>query len=83
MPKETVGQSKTLFWGISILKACSGSRSGLILAEIAGINALAPSTVHRLLVTLEGLANRCFRVLDGQRLHALQRLCCADQAAYD
>lgn len=39
MPKETVGQSKTLFRGLSILKACSGSRSGLTLVEIAGINA--------------------------------------------
>ena len=54
MPEETVGHSKTLVR--SILNACSSSRTGLTLVEIADITSLAPSTVHRLLATLE--ANR-------------------------
>jgi IclR family acetate operon transcriptional repressor len=53
MSEETGGQSKTLVRGLSILNACSGSRSGLTLVEIADATDLAPSTVHRLLATLE------------------------------
>jgi len=49
MSEETGGQSKTLVRGLSILNACSGSRSGLTLVEIADATELAPSTVHRLL----------------------------------
>jgi IclR family acetate operon transcriptional repressor len=53
MSEETGGQSKTLVRGLSILNVCSSSRSGLTLVEIAEATALAPSTVHRLLTTLE------------------------------
>jgi len=53
MSEQTSGQSKTLVRGLSILNACSGSRSGLTLVEIAEATELAPSTVHRLLATLE------------------------------
>ena len=53
MSEETSGQSKILVRGLSILNACSSSRSGLTLVEIADATDLAPSTVHRLLATLE------------------------------
>ena len=56
MSEETSGQSKTLVRGLSILNACSSSRSGLTLVEIADATDLAPSTVHRLLATLEAQA---------------------------
>ncbi len=56
MSEETSGQSKTLVRGLSILNACSSSRSGLTLVEIADVTDLAPSTVHRLLATLEAQA---------------------------
>ena len=56
MSEDTGGQSKTLVRGLSILNACSGSRSGLTLVEIAEATDLAPSTVHRLLATLEALS---------------------------
>ena len=50
-----LGQSKTLVRGLSILNECARSRGGLTLVEIAEATALAPSTVHRLLTTLEAL----------------------------
>ena len=53
MSEDISGQSKTLVRGLSILNACSSSRSGLTLVEIAEVTSLAPSTVHRLLKTLE------------------------------
>ena len=56
MSEDAGGQSKTLVRGLSILNACSGSRSGLTLVEIAEATDLAPSTVHRLLATLEALS---------------------------
>ena len=56
MSEETSGQSKTLVRGLSILNACSSSRSGLTLVEIADATDFAPSTVHRLLATLEAQA---------------------------
>ena len=56
MSEDAGGQSKTLVRGLSILNACSGSRSGLTLVEIADATDLAPSTVHRLLATLEALS---------------------------
>ncbi|MDC3032934.1 helix-turn-helix domain-containing protein [Litorivicinus sp.] len=46
MPEETGRQSKTLVRGLSILNACSSSRSGLTLVEFADTTDLAPSTVH-------------------------------------
>lgn len=55
MTDETGGQSKTLIRGLSILSACAGSRRGLTLVEIAEATDLAPSTVHRLLSTLESM----------------------------
>jgi Transcriptional regulator len=54
MGDEQAGQSKTLVRGLSILRACATSRHGLTLVEIAEHTELAPSTVHRLLTTLEG-----------------------------
>ena len=56
MSEDAGGQSKTLVRGLSILNSCSGSRSGLTLVEIAEATDLAPSTVHRLLATLEALS---------------------------
>lgn len=56
MSKNIDGQSKTLVRGLSILNACSSSRSGLTLVEISEATRLAPSTVHRLLATLEAQA---------------------------
>jgi len=56
MSEDAGGQSKTLVRGLSILNACSGSRSGLTLVEIAEATDLAPSTAHRLLATLEALS---------------------------
>ena len=56
MSENLSGQSKTLVRGLSILNACSSSRSGLTLVEIAGATSLAVSTVHRLLATLEAQA---------------------------
>ena len=53
MSEDIGGQSKTLVRGLSILNVCSSSRSGLTLVEIAEATSLAPSTVHRLLATLE------------------------------
>ena len=55
MSDEQGGQSKTLVRGLSILRACATSRQGLTLVEIAEHTELAPSTVHRLLSTLEAL----------------------------
>lgn len=55
MGDEQAGQSKTLVRGLSILRACATSRQGLTLVEIAEHTGLAPSTVHRLLSTLESL----------------------------
>lgn len=52
MSEKTGGQLKTLVCGLSILNACSGSRSGLTLFEMADATDLIPSTVHRLLATL-------------------------------
>ena len=53
MSEDHGGQSKTLIRGLSILTACADSRRGLTLVEIAEATDLAPSTVHRLLATLE------------------------------
>lgn len=53
MSEDHGGQSKTLTRGLSILTACADSRRGLTLVEIAEATELAPSTVHRLLTTLE------------------------------
>lgn len=55
MRDEQGGQSKTLVRGLSMLRACATSRQGLTLVEIAERTELAPSTVHRLLTTLESL----------------------------
>ncbi len=55
MTDELGGQSKTLIRGLSILSACAASRRGLTLVEIAEVTELAPSTVHRLLSTLESM----------------------------
>jgi IclR family transcriptional regulator, acetate operon repressor len=53
MSEDQGGQSKTLIRGLSILSACADSRRGLTLVQIAEATDLAPSTVHRLLATLE------------------------------
>jgi|TARA_B110000305_G_scaffold172798_1_gene190963 IclR family acetate operon transcriptional repressor len=55
MLKENNGQSKTLFRGLSILTVCASSGRALNLVEIAELTQLAPSTVHRLLTTLQAL----------------------------
>lgn len=57
MSEDTDGQSKTLVCGLSILNACSGSRSGLTLVEITKTTDFVPSAAHRLLATLEALCS--------------------------
>ncbi|MEE2820241.1 MAG: IclR family transcriptional regulator [Pseudomonadota bacterium] len=56
MAEETGGQSKILVRGLSLLNGCSSSSSRLTLVEIADTTDFAPSTVHRLLVTVEAQA---------------------------
>ena len=60
MSEETVGQFKKLGRGLLILKACSESRSGLNVVEIAESKAPDPSKVHRFLSTLE--AQSCLSI---------------------
>ena len=76
MPEETGRQSKTLVRGLSILNACSSSRSGLTLVGFADTTDLAPSTVHGFSAIFEAhtflsidlrnwsLANWCFWLSD-------------------
>src|SRR5499433_993034 len=52
-PGAPTGQVQSLTRGLSILEALAGSAGGLTLTDLAHRVQLAPSTVHRLLATLE------------------------------
>jgi hypothetical protein len=70
MSEDMGEQSKTRIRGLSISKACSGSRAGLTLVEILETSDLASSTVHRWM-------------RDGQSVCSLTRLCCTNETFDD